>query len=77
MYLKRVDVSENSISDVGIQTICPYIGLNKKTSLKVINFSNNQITYVGLMSLFVAIKNKKNVIKELNFVANNLTDEAA
>ena len=29
------------------------------------------------MSLFVAIKKKKNVIKELNFVANNLTDEAA
>ena len=52
MYIKRMDFSENAITDYGIESVSHCIGLNKKSSLKSICFSHNAITTVGLIKLF-------------------------
>ena len=41
MYLKRIDLSDNTITNHGVELICPFIGFNKKTALKVLNLSHN------------------------------------
>ena len=76
--IKKVDFSTNRITNRGIEGICDKLsGYYGKSALKTMTFNNNAISTPGIIKLFEAIEQKKNVITELYFVSNNLTDEAA
>ena len=76
--IKKVDFSANRISNRGLEGICDKLsGYYGKSALKSMTFNNNAISTSGIMKLFEAIEQKKNVITELYFVSNNLTDDAA
>ena len=75
--LKKLDLSENGITDRGLDSIDEFIGAHKKTQLKSINLSYNAITTPSLIKFLKAIEARNNTIKELNFSFNNLQNDAA
>ena len=75
--LKKIDFSDNSIFDKGIEGICPYIGANRKSRLATLKFSNNSVTDKGLKRLLKAIEVRENCLEAIYLTANNLTDEGA
>mmetsp|Transcript_8870 Transcript_8870/g.12141 ORF Transcript_8870/g.12141 Transcript_8870/m.12141 type:complete len:207 (+) Transcript_8870:1095-1715(+) len=76
--LKKVDFSSNRIHDKGLEGLTPFIGgYYGKTALKSMSFNNNCVTTRSLVTLFEKIEKTKNVLTELNFAANDLTNDAA
>jgi len=76
--VRKINYSNNGIFSKGIEGICQYIGgVYRKSDLESIKFNSNDITDLGLTKLLEAIQNKPNKIKDLSFVSNNMTDEAA
>lgn len=60
--LKKLDLSENNITDKGLDSIRDYIGANVKTQLKSINFSNNLLKTKAVIKFFYALEAKNNQI---------------
>ena len=75
--LKEIDFSCNNIFDRGLQSICPFIGCSIKQKIRTIKFDQNEISDIGFQKLLHAIEENVNMIRELGFAENQLSDTAA
>lgn len=72
--LKRLDLSQNGITDEGAEYLAQMLKINK--ILIYLTLSNNEISNQGLQSLASALQNDNNTLQRLSLTGNRLVDDS-